>query len=306
MRIQNNLPTNPYTSGQKAKAPISPNFSGARLPQQSLDKLEAWFKKKSPRLDIPALLSPKYSIGRGRDGEVYRLNQHPFFLLKVFHDDCYKTNCSNQIMPLANTFPEYNFGQAIAILQNNCGKYIQVILKQEGKPNGIQNWSIIRRLNIFPKANIPEFISQLKKVKNMPQEAYNLLTAELKIIIDKVQVFDFYNPQNILIHEKKQVFNPVDTEIRATYDRNYSKCIPSCLLYSLIDEMNFLKVLNSANIKQKQELLTYVQIIKSKVEKAAQNNSIRNDESSFENILNPASFIVPHQKIKALIEDFSF
>ena len=70
--------------------------------------------------------------------------------------------------------------------------------------------------------------------------------------------------------------------------------------------MNFLKVLNSANIKQKQELLTYVQIIKSKVEKAAQNNSILNDESSFENILNPASFIVPHQKIKVLIGDFSF
>ena len=64
--------------------------------------------------------------------------------------------------------------------------------------------------------------------------------------------------------------------------------------------MNFLKVFNSANIKQKQELLTYVQIIKSKVEKAAQNNSIRNDESSFENILNPTSFIVPHQKIKAI------
>lgn len=306
MRIQNNLPTNPYNSRQKAKTPNSPSFLGPRLPQQSFDKLDAWVQKKKLCRNIPDLLLPQYFIGGGRESKVYRLNEHPFFLLKVAHDAEYNINYTNHVMPLPDTFPSYNFGQAIAILQNNYGKYIQVILKQEGPPNGIKDWLTTLRLNVFPRQYVPEFISQLKKVANMPPKAYDLLTEEVKIITDKVPAPDFYNPQNILVDERKQVFNLVDIKINEGSYKHYLQFIPSCLLYSLIDEMNFFKVLNSANMEQQQEILTYARIIKLKIQQAAKNNSLNNDEIAFENVLYPSSCAERHQKAKSLLGKFSF
>ena len=302
MRIQNNLTTNPYNSRQKAKTPSSPSFLGPRLPEQSYKAFLEWAEQTAFCNKIPDILIPDNIAGTGKWHNCYQLPHNNTFLLKV--DKKPQRNILNHspILMFEDLCPERNIGQAIATLQHCTYGNIQVLIKQEGEPNGIKNWTQVN-VHTFSKEHVPEFISQLKKVADVKETAYNLLTEEIILITEKGLEFDFYNPQNILVDGNKAL-NLVDVGNRhpITFE-----IIPSCVLHSLTDEFNFAKAYKVANKKQKQAIKAYAEIIKSKIREAAQKNYIANFESCFEEFLTKAGFpTTRHKEAREIIGDFSF
>ncbi len=301
MKIQNNLNTNQYSPRQKVKTQNSPSFSGARLPQQTFDNLAEWINRTGFVDKIMQIISPTNLRGEGLDSKVYKLNKNPWFLLRIPKKLPLGIIGNEQLKLLPDIFPNHNFGQVVATL----GRNIQIVIKQKGTPNGIKNWLQLYRLLEFPKEKVPEFIFQLQKVSNVKQKAYNLLLKEVEFISYSERLFDFHNPQNILVYKTK-AFNLVDIE-RKLSTKKYSKFIPSCVLHSLIDESNFLKAYTTANIEQRSEMQVYVEIIKSKIKKAAKKNYLSNNEHSFKNfLLDKYDSTDTYEKTRQILGDFSF
>ncbi len=306
MRIQNNLPTNPYTSGQKAKAPSSPNFSGARLPEQTFEAFKQWAEKTNFINKVPEILCTSNISGEGTHNIIYKIPDNDTFLLRRMRSRIPNRAGTTGILQLPDVFPNNNFGQAIADLGNICRENIQVIIKQNGQPNGIKNWLQINFRKLLPQ-NILEFIAQLKRVAIVKENAYDVLTKEVKIVTNQGLNFDFGNPQNVLVYED-EALNIVDIDLRNKHlTGNCEEFIPTSLIHSLIDEFHFPQIYQSANQEQRSELKTYAEVIKTKIELSAKKNAIPNNESAFYRYLSeediPATL---HQKTQQIIGNFSF
>lgn len=170
---------------------------------------------------------------------------------------------------------------------------IQVIIKQEGTPNGIKNWVSSRFTHSFSEKNTSEFITKLEEVSGFSQEAYNLLIEELKLIRQKGKHFDNLNPQNILLDNKNNTFNIIDIENSPIFS---DFLIPIRILSSLMDGFNFLKAYQLANKSQKEQIIKAEIEIRKKIKLASKHNSLTYDERKFDDEFNYQQRILEHKK----------
>lgn len=306
MRIQRNLPTTQYKLTPKTKTHNSPSFLGARLPEQTFEAFTKWAEITNFVNKIPEILRTSNIVGEGTRHIIYKIPDNDTFLLRRMRSRIPNIAGNTAILQLTDVFPNNNFGQAIASLGNIVRENIQVIIKQDGKPNGISNWLQINFRKLLPQ-NILEFITQLKRVSIVRENAYDVLTKEVMAITNKGLNFDFSNPQNVLVHED-EALNLVDIDLRREPSTgNCAEFIPTSLVHSLIDEIHFPQVYQSANTEQRNELKTYAGAIKSKIERSAKKNAIHNNEKAFYRYLSEEDIpITLHQRTQQIIGDFSF
>jgi len=244
------------------------------LPHQSYEAFEKWAEETDFLRKVPSVIIYDNIAGTGRRHNVFKIPGNDTFLLRTKKHEFYRIK---EIKKSEDLFPENNLGQEIATM----GRVLQIIIKQDGTPNGIKDW--YEFLYQFDENHLPEFIEKIQKIPKMEQKAFNELAEEISLIHDKGERFDYVNPANILIDEKKQAFNIVDVS-----DENYFEegSIPIMMLYSLIDETNFLTAYNMADNIQRRIIIEAEQQIREKIKIAAKHNSIKFDENVFDNLLN--------------------
>jgi hypothetical protein len=278
MRIQK-INSNQYNSKFIPKNFNKQKFLGLRLPNQTFEAFSKWAEKTDFVSKVPEIIRCENVVGEGLQNKIYEIGQNIPFLLRVFKG--YSTQLyTKPIMKSFDYFSKYNIGQTIALVRNDLKLKTSIILKQNGTPNGIQNWRQIFSEDNFSKSNVPEFISKLQDVVDMPQSAYDELLKEVKLIAEKKFYFDFFNPQNVLLDKENKAFNLVDIENLGA--GNNLSTIPSAILYSLVDEFNFTNAYNFATHEKKEQMLVYAMAIKLKIKKSAQKHFIANNPKIFE------------------------
>lgn len=253
MIVQNhnkNIYPNGYSLGQKVKGHNNLNFSGPRFSHQSFETFEKFAKETGFINNILATFKPENFVDAGGKNNVYSIPGNDDFLIRVSKKILIPTK-RLELKKLEDPFPDKNLGQKIASLSKN----ISVILKQSGKANGITDWHKVK----FKKEHLPEFITSLKSVANMPQTAFNDMAEEIKFLQAKQHLFD-HNPRNILIDEKKQAFNLVDIEPcpkRKLIRKIILNRSSNYMLFGLIDQRNLLTAYGLADKDQQNQIQIY-------------------------------------------------
>ncbi|MDD3419417.1 MAG: hypothetical protein PHE78_02325 [Candidatus Gastranaerophilales bacterium] len=233
------------------------------MAHQNFEEFEKFAKKTDILNNLPNIAQPWNYIGEGRHNIVYSIPGNDVFLLRINKKHLDSLRQKNPLTKSENPFPEINIGQKVG----QIGKHIQVIIKQNGFSNGIPSRMFLDSYKPTPQEIVPWYIENLKAIANMPQKAYNNLAKEIKTVTKKKYFFDFYNPNNILIDEKKQEFNLVDIEPCVTKIRDYINfCSKKHLFLSLIDNYFMPNVYKSASKEDKKSIRELCKTIKAKTE----------------------------------------
>lgn len=285
MKIQNfnqnqyNLKSKPITCGKQ-------NFLGVRSPEQTFEAFAKWAEETGFVSKVPEIIRSGIVIGEGTQNKVYEI-ENPSFLLRASR--CQLAQIKKRIDKLPDSFPNNNVGQAIGMVGN-----IQIIIKQNGTPNGIREWHDLFKRNFFdypdiyfPEKNVHEFIKKIQKVSQMKQEAFNLLIAEIQLIHKQNKRFDDISPRNILI-DGSQAFNICDIGDTPKFENSK---IPIRILGSLMDKFNFLSAYKLTNKEQKEEIINAEEQIRKRIKIASKYHSLKYDELEFNNALDYKSRI---------------
>lgn len=241
---------------------------------------------KMPEVLTSFLKNTSLLIGKGSKKIVYSIPKLPKYVIAHIQDT--PINSSAPFYKSKDTYligDKYNFGQPIA--ENG---YNTIIMERvQGKSHSVENWPIICRKYILedipptPK-EATDFLNSLRLIANMPIKAYEHVINEIKFLSEKGIVFDFENPNNILVDEINNKISYIDIPeglqkyISDTLNQKPTVVVTD-LIAALCDSMlnlQYCKVLGGKEAKEIQKLTRTV-INKSKI--AADNIGLNNDNS---------------------------
>lgn len=241
-------------------------FQGQRLPHQSFETFQRFVSNSEFVPRIKDVFQPDNFVGAGNFNKVYSIPENPDFLIKFSHGISLKEELTKHLSlrPCENIYPFHNLGQEIAVL----GEKLFVIIKQQGKTLGINNW---HKVKDFSKKHLPEFIEKLKLIKGLNQDSFNNFTEEIKLIKNKKQFFDYHNPNNLLLDENNINIVDVEPSLRL------GPSVDCGALCSLLDKSNFLKAYRLADDNQKKELAEIAKNVRDKIKIATKKESLSSD-----------------------------
>ncbi len=209
-------------------------------------------------------------LGCGFEGMTIGISNNDKWVIKVIK----RSNFSQQridkpeIFEIEDKLPDLNIGQMIAYVKipffENSSRLFYILRRQKGTSYGINNMPP-QKLN---KTNIDIHISSLKKMAELPYEAYKQLIRDIIKANDAGYIFDHYNPNNIMLDDENKRINFVDVDPPGNERVSYQF---SDILYALLDGNFGLALLNSTqNEDAIAEAKKYSDIITEKFEKAVQ------------------------------------
>lgn len=154
-------------------------------------------------------LTDENRIGEGTKKVVYSIpnidNYVVGFLKKAQSDN------KAPIEGYDNPFPEQNFGQAIA--GNNAD--LIVMQKLDGASFSIPDWTFHFKNLVYQNEPITQkeaqiFLSQARKIEQLPIEAYVYLAEQIKYLSDKGIKIDSINPNNVLVDYDSKKLRYID------------------------------------------------------------------------------------------------
>ncbi len=209
-------------------------------------------------------------LGSGFEGITIEIPNNDKWVIKVMkRSNLIQQGCEKAtICEVPDKLPDLNIGQIIAYvtmpISNTLSRRFYIPRKQKGESYGINN-TPPQKLN---KKNIDTHISSLKKMAQFPLEAYKQMIRDIMQANDAGYIFDFYNPNNIMLDDENKRINFVDVDPACKESVNYQF---SDILYALLDGDFGITFLNSNEDKDLiGQAKKYSDIIKEKFEKAIQ------------------------------------
>ena len=209
-------------------------------------------------------------LGSGFEGITIEIPNNDKWVIKVIKRASFIHQKSDRatICEVPDQLPDLNIGQMIAYvtmpITNTSSRRFYILRKQKGDSYGINN-TPPQKLN---KKNIDTHINCLKKMAQFPLEAYKQMIRDIMQTNDAGYIFDFYNPNNILLDDENKRINFVDVDPTCKESVNYQF---SDILYALLDGDFGITFLNSNEDKDLiGQAKKYSDIIKEKFEKAIQ------------------------------------
>jgi hypothetical protein len=300
---KNNMPPSGYMQGQKNRSPNSLNFAGPRLPHQSFEEFEKFAKQTDFLKNLSEYVKEQHLVGEGKYHKVYSIPQNDTFLIRIKRNHIDDIHKGYPLIKSPNPFPHKNLGQKVA----EIGKNIEIIIKQDGIPNGLEDRDNYKLKNApLPKEKVPEVISKLQMVSQMPQNTYNTLANEVKTICKGGYLFDFYNPNNILIDNEKKALNIVDIDPYPS--SNIAKKIfrhtsSNQLLMALFDTSIFLRAYKAANPEEKLQMQQLGQSIQKKVKATPlkKRNLLFLAKQKYSEIKHKVKYYSEHMELKRIL-----
>ena len=200
-----------------------------------------------------AMATPENELNQGSQHITYRIPGTDNLILRVslmFWGPDGGLQQSDKLAPLADPFPEYNFGQAVA----KIGEHITIIKKQ--------NDPVLDSLFENDPAGT------LKRLAAMPPQSYEDLARKLTIINSKGYYFDGAHPGNLCLGEKD--FNIFDLDTKPL-PRPYAKELISepdnnslsSMLAPLLNYRFYANTYESSSLEIKSELRAdYSQVVR--------------------------------------------
>lgn len=209
-------------------------------------------------------------LGGGFEGITIEIPNNDKWVIKVMkRSNFIQQKCEKAaICEVPDKLPDLNIGQMIAYvtmpISNTSSRRFYILRKQKGDSYGINN-TPPQELN---KNNIAAHISSLKKMAEYPFDAYRQMIRDIISVNDAGYVFDFYNPNNIMLDDENKRINFVDVDPACNEKVSYQF---SDILYALLDGDFGVSFLNSNQDKDLIEQANkYSDIIKEKFDKAIQ------------------------------------
>lgn len=136
-------------------------------------------------------------INSGRDANVYDVQGHPDWVLRIEHDTEFKPQKLKRVEKQ---------DEVLGVIASNPSGTMKILKKLEGEPLHGKDW------DIFEEIRASEYFSQLTEIENIPDEAFIKYYEKILDLRKKGYQVDTTNPNNILYDAKNKIFNIVDIE----------------------------------------------------------------------------------------------
>ena len=229
-------------------------------------------------------------IGTGQNSIVYRFSMPEMknWAIKISrHPDEVKYGITapvdysfgKPIVEIPDSFNGLNMGNPIA----QIGERITILKRIHAKPHSIKDWSAHARAGKeITQAETIEFLEDVKKIAQFPQQSFDDYALKLKAIEQKGYKADSFNPNNVMINYETKEISIIDYyeyKIDAYRNTKYDLICP------LVDYSNFSRFYEKMNPQQQKELVSTTGIIAKKCTKAAQKHNISTSEVKFKDHL---------------------
>lgn len=231
-------------------------------------------------------------LGQGANSIVYAIPHLDDYALKVLNrDDPNKIDMSE--------FPsDVNLGQPV--WQDEKNPRILILKRIGGKEHSIPNWS--RTVNTPPlqvtKEQASDFAKQLSTISSMPQNTFDQLAKDVKVLSDKGYKLDSINPNNLLVDEEKQQIHIIDYfKVNPKETHLYQN---SCfdLIAVTCDFTLFPEYFDKMSDEEKQSTINSVKTITDKMYKGCDKAGLSCDDEKYITYINETSKWFPIPSIR--------
>ncbi len=189
---------------------ISFKGAGAKNDDLSFDNFDKMRKLASIETldDLASNIKEENALGEGLNSRVYSFDDPRLsrWALKVDKNE-FNNDSDELFTPTYDEFAGKNMGQEIAV----AGNQYRILKKIDAEVHSIDNWSDhVNNDSKVTTAEAKEFLSQLKKVSDLPQETFDSYASRLELLQEKGYKQDSINPNNLLIDYKNQEIYIID------------------------------------------------------------------------------------------------
>jgi len=247
--------------------------------QKIKDRYGEDFSKVAPRV----CADKNNIVGEGASKYVFKIDGADDYLLALIKKEYNPKSAPTQFTACDIPLPEYNFGQAL--LDN--GKGLMVMKKSNGVPHSLSRWvvccaRVCGNHGPMRREDARKALYKIREIANMPMEAFNHFTRQVKYLGENSLPLDTVNPNNVLVDKKNQRLNMIDVLDGPKYlqqlpkPMNGVRNIEAVLLDSIL-HCEYLKVLSP---KEQNIMKDASRIVIAKCQKAARNVGLINDQNN--------------------------
>lgn len=226
-------------------------------------------------------------LGIGANSKVYNIPYLDDYVLKVLNKD------DPNKVKIGEFPPDINLGQPV--WQDDTNPRILILKKIEGIEYSIPQWSkVIWDQDIYSphqvtKQDAQNYFEKLSKIAKMPQQAFDSLAQDAKIIDDYGFKMDSINPNNLIVDFEKEKIHVIDFfKVKDGEKDIYRNC--NMDLMALISDFTlFPEYYDKLDAKNKEQSLKYLKTAFEKVNKASQNAGLSCDDNRFKKYIRTTS-----------------
>jgi len=222
---------------------------------------------------LTSIADERNLVGYGFSSKVYAIPKIPNYLIRIDKRTFNPENlANNSLIPqiLDSRIPD--FGQDIA--RSGCG--LSISKRVSGKSHSFSDWSkkiiqLEKGNDILTKEDALFFLKQLKELSEFPQQRFNKLAKNIKILnsLTKCEI-DFLNPNNLIIDKNTKSLGIVDLWDYYDCKGNFQINGVDSIINLILDPMMHINIFNKLDNNGKTELLNTSKIIIQKCLKAGE------------------------------------
>lgn len=226
-----------------------------------------------------------FLMGMGANSNVYKLPYLDDYVLKVLNKDD-----PNGVK--IGEFPDdINLGQPV--WQDDKNPRLIILKRVHGQPHSVADWSDIiwKKESQAPKNVVRNHaVSYLNKVVNLavlPQEAFDDVARQVKLLSDKGYKVDSINPNNLIVgYDEIHIIDyfKVKPKEKDVYQNCSYDLIAIMLDFTLLQEY-----VENLNRQERDELKKYAKMIYEKVQIGANNAGLSTDVEIYKTYINETS-----------------